>query len=868
MTFQRHHRPAFPFRNIILLALIVAAFLVFILKSLSDRPQRPAPATEPGEEKRDSGLRPAEWWYALRDYPDFRPDPAAYTEALEAARRLAAQRGPSPGFSTPWTLEGPANIGARINTIKVNPADPNTIYVGYSGGGLWKTTDGGQSWQPVFDDRLFLSIGDIELDPQNPDVVYAGTGDPNISAYPFIGDGLWRSPDGGQSWEHLGLENQRIISKIIVDPADPDVLLVATMGLPFVRDDQRGIYRSTNGGQSWTQVLFVADSVGIIEMEASASNPSVVYAASWDRIRSNSESLVSGLNARIWKSVDAGLTWAPLSGGLPLTERSRPGLAVDPTDADHVFVTFAGAGLSFDGIYETTDGGASWTELPAPGLDPNFQGNFAWYFGKIAINPFNPQDIWLLGVYSLRSQDGGATWDYSNSFDVHADHHDLAFVGPQSFLLASDGGLWRSDDDDNSWVKTENIPTTQFYRVATNPHQPAFYYGGAQDNGTLGGHAGLLESWFSLYGADGFQPAFHPSNPDIFYCEWQNGGLVGSTDGFSLQDATEGLPPGDRRHWDMPYIISPHDPEVMFTGTYRLFQSFGHLPSWGLVSEDLTDGLILAPRFHVVSALDESPVVQNLLYVGTTDGNVWRGELAAPSWTNVTEGLPNRYVSSVKGSPSDPDRVFVSHTGYKDNDFTPRIHRSDDRGDTWVAINGDLPNLAVNDLLVLPGYQDMVLFAATDGGVWATLDGGAHWERLGVNFPFVPVYDLDRNVAANTLVAGTHARGILSFPIDSLPFNPSTTAGDAPRTNPSLQVWPTLSAGGPVKIGVEHPKAQATEIVVADMNGRICWQAAFGAAVQTARTLDTAAFAPGVYVAFARTGGKVWAQQKFVVTRS
>lgn len=868
MTFERRTPQPFPIRNIILLAVVVLAFFIFLLKSMESRAgETAAPEKESSEMRRDTGLWPNELFYAMRDYPRYSPDVESYSRALYAAKNGAAQRNNFPGFTTAWTLEGPANIGARINTIKVHPTDPATIYLGYSGGGVWKTTDDGQNWTPLFDDHVFLSIGDIELDPTDPETVYVGTGDPNVSGYPFIGDGLWKSADGGQSWQSLGLENTRIISKIIVNPDNPDQLLVGAMGLPFTRDNHRGIFRSTNGGQSWQQVLFVADSVGVIDMAQAPDNPNVIFAATWDRIRSNSESLVSGPNARIWRSTDGGQNWTPLSGGLPETPMSRPGLAIDPSNSGHLLVTFANEGLSFEGIFESNDGGDTWAELPAPGLDPGFQSNFAWYFGKIMFNPYNPQEIWVLGVYSYRSLDGGQNWQYVDAY-THADHHDLVFTGPNSAFLATDGGLYRNEDIslDFNWYKGENIPTTQFYRVAASPHLPEYYFGGAQDNGTVVGNAQDPQGWYSVYGGDGFLPVFHPLDPNIYYYEWQNGNIVGTSDGSFIDDATLGIDPNDRRHWDMPYMISPHDPDVLWAGTYRLYQGFGHLPGWVPVSDDLTKGI--NDRFHTISTLDESPVVQNLLYVGTNDGKVWRGDMNSSVWTDVTAGLPDRYVSSVKGSPSFADHVFVSQTGYRDNDFSARLHRSDNRGNTWVPIAGDLPDLAINDLLVLPGHQDSIIFVATDGGVYGTLNGGQHWERLGSNFPYAPVYDLALNTELNTLIAGSHARSIMSFPLDSLmEGNQSSTSSPGGALAPRLTVSPTLNAGGPIQIAVENIKPrQNTEVVIVDLAGRVQWQQPYTSQANTIKTLDGGSLPAGVYIAFARTNGKVWGQQKFVVT--
>lgn len=874
--FQRQAKEPFPVRNILIVAALVLGFLCFLFKSRPDHAATPPTTpekeeTEESSEKKDAGLWPVEWFYAVREYPTFRPSVKAYAQALAELRRVetaAKPRGSWPGFAAPWTVQGPGNIGARINTIKVHPTDPNIMYIGYSGGGLWKTTDGGNNWQSVFDRQTFLAIGDIELDPKNPNVVYAGTGDPNISAYPFIGDGLWKSTDGGQNWQHLGLTEQRIISKIIVDPNNSNVLYVATMGLPFERNNKRGLYKTVNGGQSWQQILFVSDQSGVIDLEMAPDNSSVLYAAVWDRLRSNRESVVTGSNARIWKTTDGGSSWAKLSGGLPEGNQSRIGLTIDPLDGNRVLASFAGTDLSFEGLYETNNGGQSWIRNTGAGFEPYFQSNFAWYFGKIQVNPFDPKDIWALGVYTLRSRDGGKTWGIGAGFEqnVHADHHDIYFADAQTTLLATDGGLYQSTDDGQSWHKQENIPTTQFYRVAHNPNQPEKYYGGAQDNGTVAGNASGRDAWEHLFGGDGFQAVFHPENPNVFYFEYQNGAIQGTTDGGqSFEDATSGIEGDDRRHWDMPYLMSRTDYNVMYTGTYRVYRSEGHIPTWTPVSPDLTDGNIFGARFHTISTLDESFVDPDLVYVGTTDGNVWKGNPLAQTWDNISAGLPDRYVSAVKASLNDPDRVFVAMTGYRDNDFTPRLHRSDDRGKTWQPINGNLPNLAINDLQLIVGHQDSVIFAATDGGVYATLDGGKNWERLGRDMPFVPVYDLDFNATKKTLIAGSHARSIFSFPVDSLRLGSDVSAGEPDdRKVPILNVWPTL-ASSEVKIGVENLLSRQTAtVLISDMAGRVVWQAPFKGFQSRPVEVPLQDLAPGIYVAFARTDGKVWGQKKFI----
>ena len=871
IMFQRQSRSAFPARNLFVLGAAVLGFLYLLLRNVQQTPPEASIPITPQEEKQDSAnLSPAEWFFALREWPDFVPDVTTYRDALKAARQAAQSRDENPGFNTAWQLEGPANIGARINTIAVSPFNPDLILIGYSHGGIWKTEDGGQNWRPVFDSNSFLSIGDITFDPSHGNVVFAGTGDPNISGYPFIGDGVWMSMDYGETWAHLGLENQGIISKILVDPNVPNRLYVGAMGLPFARNNQRGFYSGTALGGNWQQKLFISDQTGIIDLVMAPGNPQVLYAAAWDRIRNNQESVVSGENARIWKTVDGGNTWAQLGGGLPDGVFSRIGLAIDPSNANHIFATYVNTSLEFSGLFESFDAGQTWNENPCQGLDYGFQSNFAWYFGKMRINPFNPLDIWLLGVQSYQSLDGGETWQLAAGFGqgVHADHHDIVFLSAQHYLLATDGGLYRSTDQAQTWEKTENIPTTQFYRVAVNPHRSEYYYGGAQDNGTSTGNTANLFNWQPVFGGDGFQAVFHPTNPNIFYYEFQNGSIFGTTDGSNFDQATNGIEGSDRRHWDMQYTIGQHDPNVMYTGTYRVYRGEGHLPVWTPISEDLTDGIIFGSRFHTITTVNESPLDPEQLYVGTTDANVWRGNPQSQTWVNISAGLPDRYVSSIKASPSDPNRVFVSQTGYKSNDFAPRIHRSDDQGANWISISGDLPNLAVNDLVILPGHQDSVIFAATDGGVYGTTNGGLHWERVGTGIPIVPVYDLDLNPAKQTLVAGTYARSIHTFPLDSLQLGQnSSTFTPNGYALPSLSVSPN-PASGQTLLTVENLKSnQWADAIISDLSGRQVFRKTIKGFGKHEEPVDLQDVPQGVYVAYLRSNGKIISAKKLVVTR-
>ena len=727
-------------------------------------------------------LVPSEHFFLQKSYPDPTFDIRGYEQAMTIARR---QKQPSTRSSNEWVVQGPGNIGGRINTVAIHPTNNDIIYVGSTAGGVHKTTDGGLTWLPIFDDFAYLAIGAITLDPSDPEIVYVGTGDPNITGYPFIGDGVYKSMNGGQTWMHIGLQDQRIVSRIIVDPTDSLTIFVATMGLPFERNNDRGLYKSTDGGLSWSEVLFVSNQAGIIDLVMDPFNPDVLYAASWDRVRNNQESIIYGPGAVIWKSTDNGDSWTLLSTGLPPTPQGRIGLTISQQTPGLLYALYVDVNSAMEGVYKTTNAGNSWTDVSGD-VNPNILGGFGWYFGQIRVSPTNDDEIWALGVNLHRSQNSGTNWFQVgpswNTYQVHADKHDLQFTANGDIYLTTDGGLYKSTDNGATWADIENIPNTQFYRVGVNPHQPTTYYGGAQDNGSTSGNLANINSWSRIYGGDGFQMRFDPVNANLFYAETQRGNLVYTNNGGnSFQSHSNNINNSDRRNWDMPFILSVHDRNRHYTGTYRVYRTiFGAGSNWAPISPDLTDGNIFGSSFHTISTVHESPVDGDVLYAGTTDGNVWVSTDFGANWIDVTDSLPNRYVSSVKASPTDSATAFVSHSGYKYNDFFPHIHKTTDHGATWTDISGDLPPLAINDVYLYPTDED-IIFVATDGGVYATLDGGNDWERLGNNMPMIPVYDLEIEPTTNILIAGTHARSIMTYELDQFlpPAQPVISSSSA-----------------------------------------------------------------------------------------
>jgi len=769
---------------------------------------------------------PSDQFFMQRAFPDAKFDLKAYTKALELAQFSAKSRSDFDNFPKQWQTEGPGNLGARVNTIAAHPTNENILFAGYSAGGVYRTMDGGATWKPIFDNQLFLAISDIVFDTQDPNTVYAGTGDTNISGFPFLGDGLYKSTDLGDNWEYIGLEEQRIISKILVHPTDNQIMYVGAMGLPFEPNTKKGLYKTIDGGENWEHVLFLGGITGVIDVVFDKQNPAILYAAGWDRLRNNQISETSGQGAKIYKSLDGGSTWEQLSGGLPQSDQSRIGLAATN---DGVLAVYVNPDHNFEGIYKTVDGGKTWLLLPADpemnGFDTFLFGGFGWYFSKIRVNPVDDKDISVLGVRAYRTLDGGENWSLIQGragINVHSDAHDLAFSADGNLILGTDGGMYRFNQAGTKGADIENIAATQVYRVAYNPHEPQNYYGGFQDNGTGVGNESTINAWDKIRGADGFQMAFHPADPNIYYAESQRGSIGVTVDGGeSWNPATEGIESGDRKNWDMQYFLSPHNPNVLYTGTHRIYRSTnGPIPKWTVISPDLTNG----PTEHLrqtISTLDQSPINPNILYAATTDGNIWHSMNEGTDWLQL-RGLPKRYFTEVVASSVDENTVFATVSGYRDNENTAHIYKSEDAGFSWQAIAGNLPPLAINCLKVIPNNNDQVLFVGTDGGVYGSIDGGRIWERVGDGMPIIAVYDLEWNPRENKLIAGTFGRSIQTYPLDGIVEgeNLSSVNFQAPTTT-GLKIYPNPVRDDLTLEFVNEQPNKGVQISIFDVNGRL-----------------------------------------------
>jgi len=723
---------------------------------------------------------PDEDYFSKRNYPETSFDHKHYFKQIEKAKSASVGR----MIMGTWDDQGPGNIGGRINKIAVNPNNDQEIYLGFARGGVYKTTDGGENWTSIFNEFNYLSTSHVEIDPTDSEILYIATGDENISQYPAIGNGVYKSEDGGSTWTNIGLGEGGIISKVTVAATDNNIVYASAMGIPFEKTDDRGVYKSTNGGLDWEQVLFVNDSTGIIDMVVAPDNPDIVYAAGWNRLRSNNISKISGPDAKIWKTEDGGLTWRIMESGLPQGELIRIGLDMFGTDGNTVIASYSASvdtlicndtGNQFLGIYKTTDG-ENWEQILTENeFDCGFQGGFAWYFGKVRINPTDENDISLCGVQYWRTQNNGGLWkslnDGSLGFVPHVDYHDIVYVNDKVFA-ATDGGAYVYEQA-TGWRDIENISTNQFYRVAYNPHEPDIYYGGLQDNGCVAGSNDDINNWERVSGGDGFQMQFKASDPSVFYTESQRGNIRRRTDfGNSSTGFNQGLI--GTRNWDMQYIISPHDPDLLFTGTDRMHQRFDYEDQWMPISEDLTDAEEDPLGFyqHDITCLSQSPLNPNVLTCGTSDGFVWATNDLGETWTQINDGLPRRYVTEVKTSPTLESTIYVTFSGFKNNDFSSHIFRSDDLGNNWIDISGNLPDLAINDVYILPNTNDEMIAVANEAGVYLTRDGGILWDRLGENLPYIQCLDLEFNPVNNYLIIGTYGRGLQTFDLNQLVDTP------------------------------------------------------------------------------------------------
>ena len=697
----------------------------------------------------------------------------------------------------PLRAIGPANPGGRLSDIAVVESRPATLYIATGTGGLFKTVNGGTTWSAVFEHQSVASIGAVALWQKNPDVVWVGTGEANSRNSSSWGNGVYRSADAGVHWTHLGLDATHNIARVVVDPSDSSTVYVAALGRLWGANPERGVFKTSDSGQHWQQVLKVDGRTGAVDLVMDPRDPKVLYAAMYSRMRQPWSFTAGGVSGGIFKTVDGGHSWKKLTAGLPATT-GRIGLAVSRSKPDIVMaVVESGAGgrlAEFEdqsrtgGVFRSVDGGANWTRV-SPWAPRGF------YFSQIRIQPDDDRRVYLLGFNTWYSDDGGATFKPDGSKNVHPDCHAM-WVDPANgdhLLLGTDGGLYQSWDKAKTWQFINNLAIGEFYTVAYDMATPYHVFGGLQDNQTwmapsrsrlkpesfnddLGNNGLTTAEWVCLGGGDGFYVQADPTDPNIVYYESQGGtitrvNLESGRERNCRPSNNEGEPTF-RFNWNAPFQISPHDSSVLWLGGNHVFRLTQRGDQWERVSPDLTTmnparmitGGSAAETHCTIVTLQESPLTRGLIWVGTDDGKLWLTRDAGATWTDLTRQLPGEakglYMSRIEASHHDPGTAYLAVDGHRTDVFKPLLYRTRDYGRTWTSLVANLPKDATVKVVREGRENPDLLFAGTEFGLWMSVDGGRHWQVPSAALPTVAVDDIQIQPRERDLLIATHGRSL------------------------------------------------------------------------------------------------------------
>jgi photosystem II stability/assembly factor-like uncharacterized protein len=794
----------------------LAVALFFLSPLMVDLTLESTPGREPSQ-------APNMWFWNQRAYPHGEIKQESFKLAIDqAAAKKAEARSLLAGgdknlmLSTGWQARGPVNIGGRVTDLAVHPTDANTAYAAMASGGVFKTVNGGVDWEPQFEYEAALSCGAVAIDPSNPETVWVGTGEANAGSYSFFGLGIYRSDDGGTTWQNKGLAEGRYIARIAVDPTDGDHVFAAVTGKLFGTGSDRGVYRTLDGGENWERCFALTDSTAAIDLVMNPTNPDIIYAAMWERTRGLTYRRSGGPSSGIWRTTDGGDSWQHLTSGLPGGSNGRIGVTLCTSQPDILYAVYADVTGYFQGAYKTTNGGDSWTSVGSSSLN-NVFSSFGWWFGNIRVDPSNPNNVFILGLPLYRSTNGGGSWSESGS-NMHVDHHAMAFAPsqPNKVYEGNDGGLYYSTNSGGTWIKVDNQPTSQFYAIAIDEQYPERLYGGTQDNGTWRTLTGNLDDWEHILGGDGFYCLVDPTDNDIIFAEYQNGGLNKSTNGGSwFNGAMDGVDSWDRINWSMPVIMAPGNPTTMFLGTHRVYQSTDQGDYWNAISGDLTGG-DQGAGFGTITTLASSPANPAVVMAGTDDGRVWIYSPLFGDWNNISAGLPDRWITRVAFDPTSASILYVTLSGMRWEEYEGRVFKSVNGGGTWTDISDDLPEAPVNCLVVDPDLTERI-YVGTDVGCYYTINGGASWLVLGSGLPNAPVLDLKFHQGTRTLVAGTHGRSMFSL---VLPI--TSGVGDNPELASGLGLTNHPNPFNPLTtVSFVLDQATTVSVDVIDVRGRL-----------------------------------------------
>ncbi|MCB1582683.1 MAG: hypothetical protein KDI92_06450 [Xanthomonadales bacterium] len=688
---------------------------------------------------------------------------------------------------------GPALMSGRIADIAIDQNNENVWYVGVASGGVWKTTNAGTTWTPLFDRQKVYSIGSVTIDPSNSQRIWVGTGENVGGRHISFGDGLYLSEDGGQSWNNKGLKESEHISTVVIHPEDSNTLWVAAQGPLWSKGGQRGLYKTIDGGKNWKRVLGDDKWTGATDVVMDPRNPDRLYAATWQRHRTVAAYMGGGTETAIYKSEDGGEHWQKLGNGLPTGPMGKIGLAISPQKPDEIYAAIE-LERRTGGIYKSFDQGASWvkqSDAVAGATGPH-------YYQELYASPHHYDRLYLMNNNMIISDDGGKNYYQMNEQNKHVDNHAIAFKSddPNYLLVGNDGGLYESFDLTKSWKFIANLPVTQFYKVAVDDAEPFYHiYGGTQDNNTQGGpsrtdnvHGIRNSDWYVVLFGDGHQPATEPGNPDIVYAEWQQGNLVrvDKTTGelVYIQPQPDEGEPAERFNWDAPILVSPHKSTRLYFASQRLWVSEDRGDSWIAISDDLTKNqkrielpimgrkqswdmpwdVLAMSNYNTITSVTESPQQEGLIYIGTDDGIIQVTEDGGKSWKKINVGtLPGvpdtAFVNDIKADLHDANTVYVALDNHKYGDYKPYLLVSTNRGKSWKGLNSGIDDTNLVWRVVQDHVDADLMFAGTEFGLYVTQNGGQKWHKLNGGMPTIAIRDLAIQKRENDLVAATFGRG-------------------------------------------------------------------------------------------------------------
>ena len=706
-----------------------------------------------------------------------------------------------------WRFLGPDIISGRCTDVDVPKGSKHTIYVAAATGGVWKTENSGITWEPIMDDVPSISIGDLAIDPNNPDIIWVGTGEANIFRASVAGTGIYKSTDAGKTWQHMGLAGTHTIVRIVIHPQNPEMVYVAVPGHEWTDNKERGVFKTTDGGKTWQKKIGAADLV------IDPSDPDTLYVSMWNRIRRRWSDPMPGPGDGIFKTTDGGKTWKQKTKGLPdlkltgrigldlvaskpnvlyaLVDNHNPGRMPEEGERDAYGRIRTGRVIKGAEVYRSDDKAETWRKVsPDNRLLEGLSGTYGWVFGQIRVDPNDENTVYIMGVPLAKSTDGGKTFNRVSFPGLHGDHHGIWIdPGDSNYVInVNDGGVNVSYDGGKTWRDFHtNHPIVQFYNVEYDMKKPFNVYGSVQDHGTHRGNVahtlsrrqrprGLITHWESAPGGEGTHVAIDPTNPNLvysssFYGRLQRSELKDSqweTKSITPQ-AKEGESPL-RGQWLAPTILSPHDPKVIYHGFQYLFRSQDRGENWEKISPDLSYNdpekqgkLPFAIPYASLTAVSESPFKFGLIYAGTDDGRVHITKNGGETWSEIIKELPyNKHLSRLVASKYDEATVYLTLNGRRDDDFADYVYKSVDYGKTWADISGNIPGGPVNVIREDPKKKN-VLYVGTDLGVYATIDGGKNWHVLANGIPNCFVWDLIIHPRDNVLVIATNGRGMYAI---------------------------------------------------------------------------------------------------------